>query len=202
MKKRVLKNDSSSFDLIELKKKNVTDASFQKLNSQLINSSVEQSKNSSSYVNQIKKMAQKTLNESSTEKQEVPLFIQKALKQKQEREKEQNNSLMSELASKLNFLKRTIKSGKESVSDEEEEVKVKVKKKRSSKRRSSVFEKQSTLEIKQKKELIDRVFWTKEKMEQIRTQLRTAKDKINEKTHKDFNELNELIDSHNSEAIM
>ena len=40
-----------------------------------------------------------------------------------------------------------------------------------------------------RKELLDRVFWTKEKMVQIRIQLKSATTKINDKMKSDFDEL-------------
>jgi hypothetical protein len=199
MKKRLnLSKMESNLELMDMRNKNATSNSL--INSQIINSSIEMSKDTS-YKNHVKKLAlsskkDSSANDESTEKAEIPLFIQKAIKHKQEREKEQNTSLMNELASKLGFLKKTLKS-KDSLSDIEDEPK-----ERNVKKRSSVLEKQSTLEIKNKKEILERVFWTKEKMEQIRNQLKTARDKINEKTINDFNELYELIDSHSNAAIM
>jgi hypothetical protein len=53
-----------------------------------------------------------------------------------------------------------------------------------------------------KNDYIDRVFWTKEKMREIRKRLKTAKAKITEKTRKDFDKLFEAICKKDKDAIL
>jgi hypothetical protein len=192
---------SSIVELSEMRSKNQTNASFKPMNSKAMNSSLDQSK-ASKYTNQIMKITKKIKHDSTSsdkvsEGKEAPFSsIHKALRAKQELEKEQNTSLMNELASKLNFLRGTMRSGLNSISDSDEEIN-----KKPPKKKSTVLEENKSIEIK-KNELLERVFWTKEKMEQIRNQLRTAKDKINDKMNKDFGELEELIECDDRDSIV
>jgi hypothetical protein len=164
-------------------------------------------KSNSRYSNQIAKITKKIKNDTVSDSVgaeassgSTPFYsLQKAIRQKKEMAEEQNNSLMNELASKLNLFKATVLSKHSISSDSDDEKK---KRSKNKKNRNSVFEKQETIELKQKKELEERVFWTKEKMEQIRNQLRTATSKINEKTKMDFDELYELITMRDQNAIL
>jgi hypothetical protein len=214
--------NGSHLDLIDYKSDSHPESSLtlMKLKSkQESNLALDKMRESSAYLKQVKKLTMSLRKEGSdfspekismenntlaNKSIEIPfLSLHKAIRQKKELEKEQNNSLMNELATKLNLFKQTVISKHSISSDSEDDAEDgKRKKKKMIKQQSSILEKQLSIELKQKQELLDRVFWTKEKMEQIRNQLKTAKEKINEKTKNDFDELYELIDSHNKDAIM
>jgi hypothetical protein len=116
--------------------------------------------------------------------------IAKALRNKEKKE-EMKNLMLNEIANQFNLLKNTILSQGDDAEENEEQKNGEVR---------PSFQKNETMisEIR----MAERVFWTKEKMEKIRAQLRTARLKIHEKTNRDFQELYVAIDTGQREKIL
>lgn len=119
--------------------------------------------------------------------------ILKALKYK-EKTDQVKNSMMNDFANQFNLFRNTILSNQiDSENEDEKEDEL------APDGNGTLSRTQTEID---KVNMEERVFWTKEKMEKIRAQLKTAKAKIFEKTRKDFQELFIHIDTGQKENIL
>jgi hypothetical protein len=135
------------------------------------------------YNNTILKLS-KFMDKGKGKVQSTPNSIAKALLN-QEKKEQGNINLLDEIASQINLLRKSIVSNRISESDREEDEEPEVK----------IIQSMEAFQA-------DRVFWSKEKMEKVRGQLKMAKVKIFEKTRKDFQELYMFIDTGDKEKIL
>jgi hypothetical protein len=135
-------------------------------------------------------------------------LVNNALKSKQVREK--NSSMVNDLVAKLELIQENafmehLNSPKPSASEQNDED-VDTLHEISTKSRISTnfYDGNNPSPEKEllKKDFVDRVFWTKEKMEQIRGQLRTAKAKIGAKMKREFDELDHFIENKDRDSIL
>jgi hypothetical protein len=139
-----------------------------------------------SYVDTVSKLT-RFIDKGKSSLQSPTNSIAKAIRNKEKTE-EIKNLMMNEIANQFNLFKTTILSnGSESEKDDDVP-------------KLEALPKTETEASKQK--LAERVFWTKDKMEKVREQLRTARTKIYEKTRHDFQELFIAIDTGQREKIL
>jgi hypothetical protein len=115
--------------------------------------------------------------------------VKKALERRRDLQNSMDSSLYNEIESKLLPCVRADSDSSKHSNDSEEELK-------------AVQRNEDSNEGRIKKYILERVFWTKEKMSRIRRQLRTAKVKIYEKTKKDFDQIDAYIALKDRTALM